>query len=44
MMNKKSIFKPFDFLVRKKRNGGIFMSHRITRRDIDNTHRVNGIS
>lgn len=31
-------------LARKKRNRGNFMSQRIARRDIDNTHRVNGIS
>lgn len=35
-----SIHHPFS----QKKRGEKFMSQRITRRDIDNTHRVNGIS
>lgn len=46
MMNQKEkyIFNSSKALPRKKRSRVNFMSQRITRRDIDNTHRVNGIS
>lgn len=46
-MLKKNIYSQSNLFIlvsRKKRSWRNFRSHRITRRDIDNTHRANGIS
>ena len=50
MLKKKNIYSQSNLFIlvsrvsRKKRIWRNFRSHRITRRDIDNTHRANGIS
>ena len=47
MLKKKNIYNQSNLFILVSRKKGIwinFRSHRITRRDIDNTHRANGIS